>query len=72
MQKDLFGNTIPVNTEEAERLKITTTILYFNDRELREFRRLTKEGMKKMYPETFQEENFADFLLTLLKEYNEK
>lgn len=68
---ELFDLELPKNNEPKEKVEITTTILYLSKEELKEFKLLTKEGMKKMYPETFKEENFSDFLLTILRKYNE-
>lgn len=67
---DLFGGiNLPKSNEPVERKEITTTILYFEKNELKEFKELTKKGMKKMYPDTFKDENFSDFLLEILRIY---
>lgn len=64
----LFGepswgeNTAPVDTTE-----ITTMTLHISTAEVKEFKKLCKEGMKQMYPETYQQANVTDFLLTLLR-----
>lgn len=66
---ELFPLDIPKNNDPIENLEITTTILFMSKEELKEFKKLCKEGMKQMFPETFQEKaNLPDFLLTVLRE----
>lgn len=73
MQQDLFGLQIPKNTEPVEDINITTTILYMSETELKEFKKLCKEGIKKLYGETFQQKgNLTDYLLHLIRKDNEQ
>jgi len=48
--------------------EITTTILYFDKKELQEFKRLAKKGIKVEFQEEYQQKgNLSDFLLLVLK-----
>jgi hypothetical protein len=71
MIQDLFGYDIPKNTEPKEDIQITTTILYMDEKELKQFKKLCKIGIKQLYGDTFQEKgNYTDLILHLLnKEY---
>lgn len=70
-QIDLFGLEIPKNTDPKEEVHITTTILYMSEKELKEFKKLCKVGIKELFGENFQEKgNYTDLILHLLrKEY---
>lgn len=53
--------------------QITTTILYFSEEELKEFKALCKEGMKLKYGEQAMEKgNISNYLLDLLRTAKEK
>lgn len=66
----LFEEVIPKNEEPIQNVDITTTILYFSTEELKEFKKLAKEAMKKLHPHDFQTKaNMPDLILTLLKNY---
>lgn len=66
----LFDTEITKDESPIQDLDITTLILYLSTTELKEFKHLCKEGMKKMLPETYRDEgNVPDLLLKLLREY---
>lgn len=70
-QPDLFGLNIPKNTEPKESVEITTTILYLSAQELKEFKKLAKEGIKKMFGSEFQQRgNLTDYILELMRKDN--
>lgn len=63
--EDDFGE----GNQQIDETQITTTLLYFSDEELTEFKKLCKIGIKKMFGEQYQKKgNLSDFLLTLLKQ----
>lgn len=67
----LFEDDFGEDNSPIEDVDITTTILYFSESELKEFKALCKTGIKKMFGEEYQQKgNLSDFLLnTLRKEY---
>lgn len=69
MNNTLFGNDIPKNNAPIEDVDITTTILYMSTKELQEFKKLCKIGIKDKFGDSFQTKgNIADLILSLLKE----
>lgn len=66
----LFKEELPKNNDPVqEGFDITTTILYYSTQELKEFRKLCKEGLKQMFGEDVATRaNIADLILTLLKD----
>ena len=71
-QQELFGNEIPKNNDPIEDVDITTFILYLSTVELKEFRKLAKQGIKKLYGEEFQQKgNVTDYILTLMRKDND-
>lgn len=73
IQPSLFEDDFGEGGQEIDDTQITTTILYFSDQELKEFKRLCKKGIEKMFQEDrFEKGNIPDLLLTLLREYHGK
>lgn len=68
---ELFPLDIPKNNAPIEEVNITTTILYMSEQELKQFKKLCKEGIKKEFAQDFQERgNITDLILKVLnKEY---
>lgn len=65
----LFEDDWGVNDSPIDNTEITTTILYFSKEELKEFKSLCKEGMKKEFGKEYQTKgNISDFLLIILKQ----
>ena len=62
-EEELYG----VDESAIDNTEISTTLLYYSKEEMAEFKRLCKAGMKKEFPETFQDSNISDLILTLLK-----
>lgn len=68
-QQSLFDLHIPKNTDPIENVEITTTILYMSKKELREFKALAKEGIKRLWKDDFQQKgNLTDYILHLMRE----
>lgn len=68
----LFDHDYGVGSKEVEQIEITTTILYFSKDELKEFKKLCKNGMRKVYGSEYQTKgNLSDFLLTELRKYED-
>ena len=64
----LFEDEWGVDNSELDNTEITTTILYFSNEELLEFKTLCKKGIKKEFGEEYQQKgNLPDFLLKLLR-----
>lgn len=67
----LFEPEIPVNTNPIHTVDITTTILYMSTDELKEFKKLAKEGIKRLWKEDFQQKgNLTDYILHLMRQDN--
>ena len=67
----LFDLDIPKNNEPREDVNITTTILYMSETELKEFKKLCKEGIKKLFGAEFQQKgNLTDYILHLIRKDN--
>lgn len=68
---ELFPLEIPKNTEPIQDINITTTILYMSEAELKEFKKLAKEGIKKLFGQEFQQKgNLTDYILNLMRKDN--
>ena len=69
----LFEESIPKNEEPIQEVDITTTILYMSTKELKEFKKLAKEGIKRLWKEDFQQKgNLTDYILHLMRKDNER
>jgi hypothetical protein len=65
----LFEDEWGVDESPVDNTEITTTILYFSSDELKEFKKLSKAGIKKEFGSEFQQKgNLSDFLLKILRE----
>lgn len=67
----LFDVEIPKDNSPIEDVDITTTILYMSTVELKEFKILAKQGIKKMFGSEFQQKgNLTDYILELIRKDN--
>jgi hypothetical protein len=67
--EDEFENKQDLPLQDVE---ITTTILYMSKEELKEFKHLAKEGIKKLWGQEFQQKgNLTDYILHLMRKDNE-
>lgn len=64
----LFEQRLPKDDSPVDDTNIVTTLLYYSEQEMAEFKSLVKRGMMEMYPDTFREANMSDFLLQILRE----
>tara|TARA_R100000278_G_C5422516_1_gene147119 strand:+ start:476 stop:694 length:219 start_codon:yes stop_codon:yes gene_type:complete len=66
----LFEDDWGVDNSPEDNTEITTTILYFSTQELKEFKKLCREGIKKEFAQNFQQKgNLSDFLLLVLNRH---
>lgn len=69
----LFDDDWGEGSQELDDTQITTTYLYFSEEEKKEFTKLAKKGIEKMFSEKrFEKGNYSDLILNLLRQYNEK
>jgi hypothetical protein len=69
-QISLFDNIFVKDDSPPDDTQIVQTILYHNEADNRDFKKLCKLGIRTMYPDTFQEKgNISDFLLDLLRKH---
>ena len=62
---DLGENNMPIDGTE-----IFPALIYFSKEEHAEFKKELKLAIKKLFPETYENENGSNALLKLLKQYN--
>lgn len=69
----LFEDNWGVDNSAIEDVEITTTLLYFSRKELKEFKTLCKKGIRVEFGEEYQQKgNLSDLLLKILKQkYND-
>jgi hypothetical protein len=64
----LFEHDYGQGSKVEDKTEIVTTLLYFAEPELKEFKKLCKVGMKIEFPETYLDKgNITDLLLHLLR-----
>ena len=67
---ELFEDDFGIDESPIDDTQITTTILYFSEEELKEFKNCAKAGIKHMFGQEFQQKgNLSDFLRKLVKDY---
>ena len=67
--ESLFQDDWGENNEPIDNTQITTTLLYFSEPELKEFKRLCRVGFKDVFGDDYiSKGNMSDFLLTILKQ----
>lgn len=73
MNNTLFPIEIPKNNDPLKDIDITTTLLYMSTEELKEFKKLAKDGIKYLWQDEFQQRgNLTDFILYLMRKYNDE
>lgn len=69
----LFDDDWGEGSQEIDDTQITTTYLYFSEEEKKEFTKLAKKGIERMFGENrFEKGNYSDLILNLLRQYNEE
>jgi len=68
-EQELFGleEFLQKDNSPEDNTQITTTILYYSEAELKEFKKLCKKLIKKQLGENFKDGNISDLLLKLLR-----
>ena len=72
MFTDLLEPDYGENQSPPDDTHISTTLLYYSDEELEEFKKLCKSLMKHYYPTTYMEANISDLLLKMLRDADAK
>lgn len=65
---ELFSNLPKKIDSVPQDVDITNTMLIYSTAELKEFKQLCKAGIKEEYGENYQNGNFSDLILNLLRE----
>lgn len=66
----MFDLELEPDNSPIEDCNITTIHYFFSEQEAREFKELCKKGMIKMYPNTYADANISDFMLQIVRLYN--
>ena len=68
-EDELFGFEDFFQKDESpiEDTQITTTMLYFSQDELKEFKALSKELIKKYYGDNYKDGNISDLILKIFR-----
>lgn len=65
----LFEQFQPKDDSPIEELNITSIYLFYSDEQVRDFKRMAKLGMQRMWPTSYQQQNISDFIFELIKQY---
>lgn len=66
----LFDDDWGEGSQEPDDTQIKTTILYYSEEELKEFKKLSKKAIEIHFKEQrFDKGNYSDLILFLLKKY---
>lgn len=69
-QGALFDLDLGVNNSPIDGTEIFPAVIYFSKDEHAEFKKELKVAIKKLFPDTYENENGSNALLKLLKNYN--
>jgi hypothetical protein len=73
MFQDILDEAYPVNNEPKDDTTTIQVMLYFSEPEVEEFKKLSKNLMKRYWPTDYTEKaNISDLLLKLLRDANAK
>jgi hypothetical protein len=73
MFKDLLKPNYGVDDSPEDNTRITQVILYLDEPDAKELKRLAKEAMKKLWPNSYDKEgNISILYLELLKRFNDE
>jgi hypothetical protein len=67
----MFEAPLVPDNSPIDNTNISTFQLFYSAEQLREFKDLAKKGLMQMYPTDFAERNASDFILDLLRLYND-
>jgi hypothetical protein len=68
-ETELFGfeEFMDKDNSPLDDTQITTTLLYYSQSELKEFKQLSKELIKKYYGEEYKDGNVSDLILKVFR-----
>ena len=68
-ETELFGfeDFMDKDNSSLDDTQITTTLLYYSQDELKEFKQLSKELIKKYYGEEYKDGNVSDLILKVFR-----
>lgn len=70
MFKDIFEQySADESVNVPDQTNINQVIIYYDDQQLDDFKRLSKEAMRKEFPQDFQQQNLSTILLKILKKH---
>lgn len=70
-EQELFAPDYGKDESPVDNTQIKMTLLYFSEEEYKEYKRLSKSAMKKVWGKDYQTEgNLSDLMLTMLKKFN--
>lgn len=68
----LFEDDFGVDESPEDKTQITTTLLYFSEEELKQFKRMAKQAMRILYgAQATEKGNLSDTLLAVLNKFIE-
>lgn len=67
----MFDTPLVPDNSPLDDTNISTFQLFYDTGQLREFKELCKSGMIKMYPQDFDKRNASDFILDLLRLFDD-
>lgn len=67
----MFDIVLEPDNSPLDNTNITTFQLFYSTEQLREFKELCKAGMIKMYPQDYSKRNASDFILDLVRLYDD-
>lgn len=67
----MFDLPLVPDNSPIEDCNITTIHYFYSEQQAREFKELSKKGMMKMYPQDYDKRNISDFILDLLRLYDD-
>lgn len=67
----MFDLPLAPDNSPIDNTNIVTFKLFYSAEQLREFKELSKAGMIRFYPKDYGERNVSDFLLELLRLYDD-
>lgn len=67
----MFEIPLVPDNSPVDNTNISTFQLFYSTEQLREFKELCKTGMIKYYPQDYDKRNASDFILDLLRLYDD-
>jgi Holliday junction resolvase RusA-like endonuclease len=67
-----FGDNLEKDTSPHDNTQITSTMLYFSSDELKEYKKIAKNLLKKHFPENYMDSNISDLILKIFRDEDNK